>query len=598
DIVSLKATLSSYDTDIRQAGSVDFVLANGTVLASVPTSAATNAPNGREYFVNINSGLLASRLRVGTISVQAVYNSTGLLGVYPRAYSQARTFTLSAQPTVLVATPPAAPIVLGSSSVISASVSPSIVATDFPFGIGNVILYEGSTVLQTKSVTDAMRTVTFSTASLSVGRHVLNLQYTGDGLNYQGSRSTTFAINIEKVDPDVSVVSSKSVTALGQSTLVTATIGGSVASTGAKPSGVVQFMQGTVVLGSAVLVNGKAALNFAPKRVETASITARYLGDANFATDTSSVNVVSVGRAPYMVVAAQVGSTIKTFDAKTKALIASFQPLGAGYTGGFRVAKGDVNGDNVPDFVVTANTGSVVRVYDGQSQKLAGSFTSFANSFALPVSLAIADINGDGRGDVVVAPGGVVLNPQVRVFSGNGYQLLKSMPAFTPGYKGAVSLAVGDVDGDGKADIVCAPGSGGSAAISVFSGVSGLALASFADIKTPVGGATVAVGDLTGDGKAEIVLAAFSGPSRVTVYDGASRTVLSSFQAFGTATSGARVTFGTDLNQDGQPELVVGSGVGGNSQVRRFNALNGQLVDAFFAFAAGSKERNGGLFVA
>lgn len=598
DVVSLKATLSSYDTDIRQAGSVDFVLANGTVLASVPTSAATNAPNGREFFVNINSGLLASRLRVGTISVQAVYNSTGLLGVYPRAYSQVRTFTLSAQPTLLVATPPAAPIVLGASSVISASVSPSIVATDFPFGVGNVILYEGSTILQTKSVTDAMRTVTFSTASLSVGRHVLSLQYTGDGLNYQGSRSTTFAINIAKVDPDVSVVSSKSVTALGQSTLVTATIGGSVASTGAKPSGVVQFMQGTVVLGSAVLFNGKAALNFAPKRVETASITAKYLGDANFDTDTSNVNVVSVGRAPYMVVAAQGGATIKTFDAKTKAQIASFQPLGAAYAGGFRVAKGDVNGDNVPDFVVTPNTGSVVRVYDGQSQKLAGSFTSFANSFALPVSLAIADINGDGRGDIIVAPGGVVLNPQVRVFSGNGYQLLKSMPAFAPGYKGAVSLAVGDVDGDGRADIVCAPASGSSAAISIFSGVTGLALASFADIKTPVGGASVAVGDLTGDGKAEIVLAALSGSSRVTVYDGASRTVLSSFQAFGTVTSGARVTFGTDLNLDGQPELVVGSGFGGNSQVRRFNALNGQLVDAFFAFAAGSKERNGGLFVA
>src|SRR5205085_1770506 len=91
-------------------------------------------------------------------------------------------------------------------------------------------------------------------------------------------------------------------------------------------------------------------------------------------------------------------------------------------------------------------------------------------------------------------------------------------------FSGGVFVAAGDIDGDGKAELVVTPDQGGGPRVRVFRGGDFTTVADFFGIDDPNfrGGARAAVGDLNGDGKAELVVAAgFGGGPRVSVYDGA-----------------------------------------------------------------------------
>jgi hypothetical protein len=241
-----------------------------------------------------------------------------------------------------------------------------------------------------------------------------------------------------------------------------------------------------------------------------------------------------------------------------------------GVDAGESLAIGDVTGDGKPDIVVGDGPGSDphVTVFSGAG-KLESTFGPYGQSFTNGVRVAAGDFNGDGGTGYVAGhgPGG---SSEVDLFDANGKSLLTLHP-FAGGASDGVYVAAADVDGDRHADLVVGADSGGEPRVSVYDR-SGHLLSSFLAFESGfTGGVRVAAGDLDGDGKAEIVVGSGAGrPAEVRIFSLAGkllRTVVP-FDPF--FTGGVYPAVG-DLNGDGLAEIAVGAGAGGNGLVRTFD---------------------------
>ncbi len=234
---------------------------------------------------------------------------------------------------------------------------------------------------------------------------------------------------------------------------------------------------------------------------------------------------------------------------------------------------GDVRGTN--DIITGAGPGSAphVKVFSGPAQTEVYSFFAFEPSFNLGIFVAGGDINGDGRADIIVGPGdGTGSAPAIKVFSGaDGTTVLQSFFAFGPGFTGGVRVAAGDVNGDGRADIIAGTGPG-AAQVTVFSGMNLSVLRNFDAYPGYTGGIYVACGDINGDGLDDIITGTGTGASHVKVFSGSNGSELQSFFAFPSATGGVRVA-GTDLNGNGRADIIAATGPGDSSQLRAFDGL-------------------------
>ena len=210
------------------------------------------------------------------------------------------------------------------------------------------------------------------------------------------------------------------------------------------------------------------------------------------------------------------------------------------------------------------------------------SFYAFDQAFTGGVAVATGDVDGDGIDDIITGAGAGA-DPHVIVYSGANLSIITSFYAFDVGFAGGVSVAAGDFTGDGKAEIIVGAGAGGSPLVKIFNGSGAAIFGILAFDAAFTGGVNVGSSDLDNDGKAEVICGAGPGGGpHVTVYQGGTGTLTRSFYAFDPNFTGGVNVGGGLFNNKGSILTGVASGELPIAQIWDFATT--KEVAAFFAF--------------
>lgn len=239
------------------------------------------------------------------------------------------------------------------------------------------------------------------------------------------------------------------------------------------------------------------------------------------------------------------------------------------------VAVADVNGDGKPDLVIAiqnAPNGStqsdgLVGVLLGNGDGTFQAPVTYDSGGNSPFSLAVADLNGDGRPDIVIPNfcvwvGNTCSYTTVGILLGNGDGSFQPVVKYDAGTTGSTSVAIADVNRDGKPDLIIADL--GAAKISVLLGNGDGTFQPAVLYDAGVAPYSVAVADLNHDGKPDVVISG-------NVIHNNSGNTLGVMLGNGDGTFQPAVTYNAgvsaggwansvmiaDLNGDGRPDLAV-----------------------------------------
>lgn len=265
---------------------------------------------------------------------------------------------------------------------------------------------------------------------------------------------------------------------------------------------------------------------------------------------------------------------------------------------GLSIGVGDVDGDAYPDIVASrASEGApLVRVLDGKTGQILREFFAYDDNFLGGVNVAVGDIDGDGVNEIITGTGNGGA-PHVRVFDGkSGNERFGFFP-YESTFRGGVIVAAADVTGDGRAEIITGTGVGGGPRVQVIDAATRTAISDyFAYEDSFRGGVLVGAGDVNGDGRADVVTGTgVGGAPRVQVFDGVTQAVVSNFFAYENTFRGGVVVSTGDLDGDGKDEVLTGTGPGGGPAITAFEGGSNQSVVRFLAFDA---QYRGGIAVA
>ena len=254
---------------------------------------------------------------------------------------------------------------------------------------------------------------------------------------------------------------------------------------------------------------------------------------------------------------------------KNTAAPAAFDLVALDSRYGANVAAGDMDGDGAAELVVGAgdgpNNAAVVRVFRAD-KTLVLEFVPLSSQNGARV--AVADLDGDGQAEIIVAPaGGTDSTVAVYSYDKNAKKMVSTgitFAAYSAAYTNGVNIAVADIEGIGRPQIVTAPGFGKQNPglvrtwkVDATNGMGNWTVTQQGN-GTPLSaafGATVAAGDVDGDGKDEIIAGTAGSGSSVTIIkaDGTQ----SSFKAFDKY--GVNVA-AADLDGDGAAEIIAAQG--------------------------------------
>ena len=172
----------------------------------------------------------------------------------------------------------------------------------------------------------------------------------------------------------------------------------------------------------------------------------------------------------------------------------------------YSVAIGDIDGDGKPDLAVanfSSNTVSILRNTSNNGNLSFASKVDFATGLN-PTSLAIADIDGDGKLDLAITNFGDNSVSVIRNTGSVGGVNFTSKVDFATGLN-PFSLVIGNIDGDANLDLAIA--NYGSNSVSILRNIGTSGIINFAtklDFTAGTNPWSIAIGDIEGDGKLDL----------------------------------------------------------------------------------------------
>lgn len=259
-------------------------------------------------------------------------------------------------------------------------------------------------------------------------------------------------------------------------------------------------------------------------------------------------------------------TTIKNTGFNNGDFVRVFDDAGAQIRSGFfayvdsqiansQILISDIDNDDKEELLV--NSKGIISIFkEGVKKK---EFKPYDGAFKGEISLALADLDGDGTKEIITGAGQGG-GPHVRIFNKDGKPLVGGFFAYDKNFRGGVKVAVMDLEGDGTKEIITSAGTGGGPHIRIFN-KDGRPLVGgfFAYDKNFRGGVSIAVGDTDGDGTKEVItIPATGGSSEVKIFNKNGK-VLKSFKAYSEATKSYLRVMVDDIDNNKKDEILVGT---------------------------------------